>query len=342
MNKCNSNREKYFYLFSNCILVDGFKRSSIIDVQRRRIHFVPNELYHILKKFRNKNLGWIKEYFNENPILDGYYEYLLKEELGVFVDSLNSFPNIDLTYRSPSSITNAVIEVSDDSDFNFSDIFMQLSEMNCESLELRFLSAINLSDLSKILEEVSLSTFRSIVLGIPYSRDYTTDSISLNVLDKYLRVNRVHVYGCENSEVVRDQFNEPVIVFSKQKSLIAESCGKVSPDYFSPCLEMVCESMSYNTCLHKKVCITSDGKIRNCPAMSVWFGDTKTDSLKSAVDNDEFKKIWSVKKDDIEVCKDCEMRYVCHDCRAFITNPENIFSKPLKCSYNPYEAKWES
>jgi len=29
------------------------------------------------------------------------------------------------------------------------------------------------------------------------------------------------------------------------------------------------------------------------------------------------------------------------DCRAFIKNPENIYSQPAKCTYNPYIAKWQ-
>jgi len=38
--------------------------------------------------------------------------------------------------------------------------------------------------------------------------------------------------------------------------------------------------------------------------------------------------------------KDCEFRYICHDCRAHTQNEEK-YSKPLKCKYNPYEAIWE-
>jgi len=41
-------------------------------------------------------------------------------------------------------------------------------------------------------------------------------------------------------------------------------------------------------------------------------------------------------KDKIDVCKDCEYRYACLDCRCFRMN-EDIYSKPKKCKYNPYE-----
>ena len=52
-----------------------------------------------------------------------------------------------------------------------------------------------------------------------------------------------------------------------------------------------------------------------------------------------YKKLWFIKKDDIEICKDCEFRYNCTDCRAF-TIENNVYSKPLKCNYNPYTNEW--
>ncbi len=36
-----------------------------------------------------------------------------------------------------------------------------------------------------------------------------------------------------------------------------------------------------------------------------------------------------------------EFRYICTDCRAYTENPEDIYSKPLKCGYNSYTNKWE-
>lgn len=31
---------------------------------------------------------------------------------------------------------------------------------------------------------------------------------------------------------------------------------------------------------------------------------------------------------------------ICTDCRAYVEDPEDILSKPLKCGYNPYTAEW--
>ncbi len=75
--------------------------------------------------------------------------------------------------------------------------------------------------------------------------------------------------------------------------------------------------------------------------MSKSFGNINNISLQEVVDDNDFKSLWYIKKDNIEVCKDCEFRYMCIDCRCFIKDKSNIYSQPSKCKYNPYIGKWE-
>lgn len=71
------------------------------------------------------------------------------------------------------------------------------------------------------------------------------------------------------------------------------------------------------------------------------FGNIKDTALGKVVASQEFKKYWNLNKDQINICKDCEFRYICTDCRAYIENPDDMYSKPLKCGYNPYTSEWE-
>ncbi len=52
-------------------------------------------------------------------------------------------------------------------------------------------------------------------------------------------------------------------------------------------------------------------------------------------DGEDFQKVWTIRKDDIEICRECELRYACQDCRAYLSDPSHIYSKPQKCTYNP-------
>ena len=71
------------------------------------------------------------------------------------------------------------------------------------------------------------------------------------------------------------------------------------------------------------------------------FGNISNTTLSEAIDKPGFKDAWIISKDQIDVCKDCEFRYMCTDCRAHIKDANNIYSQPAKCPYNPYIAKWE-
>jgi SPASM domain peptide maturase of grasp-with-spasm system len=74
--------------------------------------------------------------------------------------------------------------------------------------------------------------------------------------------------------------------------------------------------------------------------MTESFGNIKETTLMEALEKPGFKKCWDINKDKIHVCKDCEFRYACTDCRAYVEDPADILSKPLKCGYNPYTGEW--
>ncbi len=75
------------------------------------------------------------------------------------------------------------------------------------------------------------------------------------------------------------------------------------------------------------------------------FGNIRNVTLEETLQHPDFKKYWSLTKDEIEVCKDCEFRYICTDCRAYTegnkSNRDGLdISKPLKCGYDPYIGEW--
>ena len=74
--------------------------------------------------------------------------------------------------------------------------------------------------------------------------------------------------------------------------------------------------------------------------MKTSYGAISDTSLLDVVQQDPFKGYWNITKDAIEGCRDCEYRYVCTDCRAYTTDEENLYAKPLKCKYDPYTGVW--
>lgn len=71
------------------------------------------------------------------------------------------------------------------------------------------------------------------------------------------------------------------------------------------------------------------------------FGNIANISLADVVSTPDFRKYWDINKDEINNCRDCEFRYICTDCRAYLSNPDDDYSQPLKCGYNPENCEWD-
>lgn len=118
------------------------------------------------------------------------------------------------------------------------------------------------------------------------------------------------------------------------------SCGQVAPGYFSVNMEHFMEALHFNSCLNRKISIAADGQIKACPSMGHSCGKAGEISLKAAAQDQVLVQLGRITKDQVAVCRDCEFRYICTDCRAYLSDPSDIYSKPAKCSYDPYTATW--
>lgn len=118
-------------------------------------------------------------------------------------------------------------------------------------------------------------------------------------------------------------------------------CGIISESLFSINIDSYLRSLSGNSCLFKKISVDKNGNVKNCPSFQHSYGNIRETDIISVHSKNEYQFISNIKKDDILICKDCEFRIICTDCRAYKKDPNNIFSQPEKCMYNPYIAKWQ-
>lgn len=334
------NKKEVFRLFSCCIPVNGAKRSLICDVQREFAHFIPNILYEILTNHKDKTLNQIKKHYQNahNKCIEEYFAFLLESELGFWTNEPESFPEMDLTWESPSTITNAIIEVGKESNLNWGNIFGQLNHSGCQALEIRVFNECLLDEIDLILQPSHSTGLRSINLILKYSSMYYEQDFQ-KLVRKNPRVKSIIVTGApENTEVIGNGYQ---ILYFKEKISSSTCCGNVDRFYFTYNLSFFTESQFYNTCLNRKISINESGEIKNCPSMPESFGNINQVSLAEVVKLKEFRKLWNINKDHIDVCRDCEFRHICTDCRVFIKDKNNIHSKPSLCNYNPYTATWE-
>lgn len=100
-------------------------------------------------------------------------------------------------------------------------------------------------------------------------------------------------------------------------------------------------SQHFNPCLGQQISIDCGGEIKPC----LWFpeilGNISSGNILQMILSGKFDQYWVMTKDKVDVCKDCEKRYVCADCRVQYTSTAEESrsvntSKPTYCDYNPY------
>ncbi len=331
----------YFKLFACCIPVKGASRSIVCDIQRGEYILIPNGVYEILTTYKNYTIEEIKRAYDYeyNDIIDDYFNELLKKELGFWTKEPHLFPDINLEWKSPRKITNAIIDIDENSNHDYLLLFQQLDALGCESVQFRYYTPTAFSQIKSTIHYIKYTRLRSAELMIFFQQNLTEDSIR-ELYKEEARISLVVLHSAPWNNIIEIEANK-FLVFSSEIVVSSDCCGKIKSDYFSININVFTEAQQYNTCLNRKIGIDVKGNIKNCPSFEKSFGNMSNVTLNEVIQQEEFKRFWKIHKDQIEVCKDCEFRYICTDCRAYINEPSNIYSKPSKCTYDPYTATWK-
>lgn len=337
---------KYFNLYSNILITKGVTRILVSDLQRNFSELYPLELYDIIEDLKRNSIENLLTNYDEESkeIVNQYLQVLIEKEYGFLTDNDwdNNFLPLDYNYNDYSTISNLYLELDDL-------ILLQKIKSSVENLRIKHMVIYCRRLLtSKEFLYIDNCFKDSILEGIEifslYHEGY--DENFFKDLDKKTaRIYKIIFFNCKEIPLkIKNTFRFEIIFIEQDIRL--SSCGKVDMDYFNTNLPKVLEAINHNSCLYKKIGIDIDGNIKNCPVMLQSFGNIKDITLEEALNNKDFKKYWNLTKNSIEVCKDCEFRYICTDCRAYTErtqiNEEGLdISKPLKCGYNPYTGEWE-
>jgi len=334
--------KRYFRLYANCLPVRGYTRSSICDVQRGRLQFIPNDLYEILEKHADRSIPEIIQVFGEEnrETIEEYFDFLYTEDYIFYceLDDLKLFPPLDLSWDHPSMITNAIVDIGLESRHHFDSIISQLEGLGCKDIQLRFFRETSIPELSGIMDLLLTSSIKSVELLIPYSERFV-DAEIIRFAEANLRIHFLVLHSSPFNRQIETK-SKTVIRFVEDVISDETHCGHISEGYFTVNLATFTESQKYNSCLNRKIAIDRNGEIKNCPSMRTSYGNIKDNNIKGVLlDHPALKEMWLINKDQVEICKDCEFRYVCTDCRAYTVKNDSL-SKPAKCKYDPYTAEW--
>lgn len=314
----------YFSLYTCCFLTKGFSKGCLIDTERNWHCSIPLELCTILE---NNEIS-------ENSDFKKYIDFLKNEGFIYFTEKkITKQINHNQTF-SPFIFENLIFDFS-----NISDFFDRINNINpfeIETIQLRFYCKLNIDQIHNIANQMITNNFSSIELFFNHSKN-NLSSEYVKIYNSYACIAKIVIFNCKLKK-----YTQKASVYYVEEELVSENqCGKISENFFCPNLRNYLTSLSFNSCLYKKISIDRNGNIKNCPSMKESYGNIKNTAIQNVLNSPDFTKFWDVIKKEISVCQNCEFRNICTDCRCFIKDPENIYSQPAKCTYNPYIAKWE-
>lgn len=116
------------------------------------------------------------------------------------------------------------------------------------------------------------------------------------------------------------------------KRYCKKSSSDVLPYYFNR--DVFFQRCQGHSCLDGQLTVTLSGDIIPCPYLrDEIMGNVNNESMKILFGGRFYEKYWDLTKDKVEICRDCEYRYVCFDCK--------LFRSDLFCKYNPTKGIWE-
>nr|WP_320117757.1 hypothetical protein [uncultured Marinifilum sp.] len=321
---------KYFKLYSNCIPIKGYVRSIIYDLGDNDYYFIPNSLFEII----NGNSLVRIDQNNED-----YINYLIKNNLGFTGDNVKEFdcfPNMDLSYKSPYALYSVIYRLEKNT-CQLKSIIKKLELFQVKNICLIVDEKLDLNFIANLCCEVQESDIEGVKLILNEEKDIDLESL----LKNYLKINEVTLCSSRENKIEK-HFDENTIVVYTTKSINEEiDYNKVGFEYFFVNKDLFTESLAFNPYYNKKIIILSNGDIIESLKSSRVFGNVFYDELISIFKNKELLELWHTSKGNIQICKDCEFRFMCLDSRV----PNNISNKQWghseSCHYNPYIAKWK-
>jgi SPASM domain peptide maturase of grasp-with-spasm system len=325
-----------FKLFSSCILVRGAKTSLIYDTERNEFYDIPNQYIPVLNATEKNNLQELEEKYGKE--IFKFLNQFIEKEIGFYTSDPELFTNIDLDWASPYKVNNAIIEVSEKSQYSLSKAIKELNDLGTIGYQIRCLDMLEVKKVRDILNLLEDSRALYIDLIYPYSVnvDYTK---FLEDIKDCSRLISIKIFGSPEDKILDKSLKKAPVLRFCQKNILQNEDEIIAPKYFVTDISFFAEAQKYNLGLNRKVSITKDGEIKNYPNHNLSFGKVDSDTIEKIIETDGFKKTWKISNDQIEICKDCQYRYACVSNSEIITRNKKIY-KLTKCNFDPYNNRW--
>jgi radical SAM protein with 4Fe4S-binding SPASM domain len=97
-----------------------------------------------------------------------------------------------------------------------------------------------------------------------------------------------------------------------------------------------------NSCWQGKIAISSEGDVNPCIMQRDGTAESVRNKPLKEIIRGDIHKYWDISLGKIDICRDCEYRYACHDCRVVAAGETGeLMARSLHCSYDPFAGEWK-
>ena len=323
------NRNKYIHFFSCCILVKGFERSAIYDIQREDIEFVPNTLIDFIEDIRSKKVSAVLEEYQLHDTAREYLEFLEKKEF-IFYSSNEFFPDLPvLSMNEDISDILFITVILSQYIYDNIDLFAKnIQQLGVKRLHIHIDNNSCMEQVLKVLSSLEYSQVSNLSLSIPYQKidekvyenKRLTSIVIFNSPEKRFEKNNDII----NNYIPYDDSNLFLTQFNLSDIALGINAYNVAKNY--------------NLALYKTIFIDENGNVKHNFSDKDSYGniledleEIKTNTIK------KLSKLWNIKKDNITPCNVCEFRYCCTT--TYLPQIGKT-GYTIDCNYNPYTAEF--
>lgn len=183
------------------------------------------------------------------------------------------------------------------------------------------------------------------VAGIPTRVEIVVMKENQKTIGDTIKWIEENGFSHKQPDVLRPKGRGDNPLLQPDKEILIRNGLMTEPNFFAQ-REIFLRNLNRNSCLAGKIAITESGEVLPCIfSRDVILGNVRHQPLNEVINSAQAQEVWRSTKDDVLVCRDCEYRYVCSDCRpiseAVNEGRGSFLTAPYpRCTYNPYTGEW--
>lgn len=324
-------------LYTNCKVVCGYFRDIIVDLERERFFIVPKGLTAMLQGTLDSDGVNV----SDASIIKEYAEFLCDNELAFTPEPLWVYPETlkesTATYSNIANITWIIDQPVNEATAH--KIIACLDQWQVQAILLVGQPGISHEEIKKILVLLSATNARCIEVVLEYND--LPGSISKEIAIANPRVRSLLWYHAKENYAGYLTPDKTIVLYSMTAPYTELLNRQIQQYHFTCNIKFYTEAVQYNPFYYKKIFVDSTGNVFPFANAAKSIGNITDPEILSLLQGDEAYHFSKIPKSEIDVCKDCEFRYICPDNRVPLQRPDKSWYHSVACNYNPYIAKWK-